>query len=596
MKPGKDIIIISIDGVKGAFEAMIAGKLNVTVECSPLLGPQLMQAVKDVVAGKTLPEAHRHRGRRVPDGNGGARNSRTASTERRDATAARRARPCCERARHRASASRGVRALRRRRLAPARRRSPRADGAERRRQVDADQGADRRRSAPTPARSRSTAQPIAPASPLEAQRLGISTVYQEVNLCPNLSVAENIFAGRYPRRAGRGGGIDWRAHAAQTRARCSRACDLDDRRRRALLGSYPVAVQQMVAIARALSVVGARADPRRADLEPRRRRGRAAVRGDAAAARRRAWRSCSSPTSSTRCTRSPTASRCCATARCGRIPGGASCRAGADRGDGRPRAGARRREPARPRRAASSSAAAPLLRARGLGRRGASAAVDLDVRAGRDRWASPACSARAAPSSRACCSGSTAPTAASCASTASRARCAIPREAIAPRPGVLPGRAQDRGHRRRAVGAREHRAGAAGARAACWRLLAPREQQRARRALHRAARHQGRRLDTPIGAAVRRQPAEGAARALAGHRAAAADPRRADARHRRRRQAGDHGRDRWRSRAQGMAVLFISSEIDEVLRVSRPHRRAARPPQGRRAAGRQRASRQVLSS
>ena len=56
LKPGSDIIIVSIDGVKGAFEAMIAGKLNVTVECSPLLGPQLMAAVKDVVAGKTLPK------------------------------------------------------------------------------------------------------------------------------------------------------------------------------------------------------------------------------------------------------------------------------------------------------------------------------------------------------------------------------------------------------------------------------------------------------------------------------------------------------------------------------------------------------------
>ena len=54
MKPGTDIIIVSIDGVKGAFEAMIAGKLNVTVECSPLLGPQLMSAVKDVVAGKPI--------------------------------------------------------------------------------------------------------------------------------------------------------------------------------------------------------------------------------------------------------------------------------------------------------------------------------------------------------------------------------------------------------------------------------------------------------------------------------------------------------------------------------------------------------------
>ena len=55
LKPGVDILILSIDGVKGAFQAMVAGKLNVTVECSPLLGPQLMQAVKDLKAGKALP-------------------------------------------------------------------------------------------------------------------------------------------------------------------------------------------------------------------------------------------------------------------------------------------------------------------------------------------------------------------------------------------------------------------------------------------------------------------------------------------------------------------------------------------------------------
>ena len=54
MKPAKDITIISIDAVKGAFEAMMAGKLNVSVECSPLLGPQLMTAVKDIVAGKPV--------------------------------------------------------------------------------------------------------------------------------------------------------------------------------------------------------------------------------------------------------------------------------------------------------------------------------------------------------------------------------------------------------------------------------------------------------------------------------------------------------------------------------------------------------------
>jgi simple sugar transport system substrate-binding protein len=56
LKPGKDITIVSIDAVKGAFEAMMAGKLNCSVECSPLLGPQLMQAVKDLKAGKTLPK------------------------------------------------------------------------------------------------------------------------------------------------------------------------------------------------------------------------------------------------------------------------------------------------------------------------------------------------------------------------------------------------------------------------------------------------------------------------------------------------------------------------------------------------------------
>jgi simple sugar transport system substrate-binding protein len=56
LKPAKDIVIVSIDGVKGAFEAMIAGKLNVSVECSPLLGPQLMSAVKDIKAGKPLPK------------------------------------------------------------------------------------------------------------------------------------------------------------------------------------------------------------------------------------------------------------------------------------------------------------------------------------------------------------------------------------------------------------------------------------------------------------------------------------------------------------------------------------------------------------
>jgi galactofuranose transport system ATP-binding protein len=90
---------------------------------------------------------------------------------------------------------------------------------------------------------------IRPASPLAAQKLGISTVYQEVNLCPNLSVAENVFAGRYPRKAMR---IDWPAMNRGARELLAGLnLDIDVTR---LLSSYPVAVQQMVAIARALSV------------------------------------------------------------------------------------------------------------------------------------------------------------------------------------------------------------------------------------------------------------------------------------------------------------------------------------------------------
>jgi simple sugar transport system substrate-binding protein len=55
LKPGKDIIIIGMDGVKGAFQAMVNGEYNCTVECNPLLGPQAVQALTDLRAGKKLP-------------------------------------------------------------------------------------------------------------------------------------------------------------------------------------------------------------------------------------------------------------------------------------------------------------------------------------------------------------------------------------------------------------------------------------------------------------------------------------------------------------------------------------------------------------
>jgi len=56
IKPGVDIKIVSIDGVKGAFEAMKDGKLNVTVECNPLLGPQLFDLVEAAASKKEVPK------------------------------------------------------------------------------------------------------------------------------------------------------------------------------------------------------------------------------------------------------------------------------------------------------------------------------------------------------------------------------------------------------------------------------------------------------------------------------------------------------------------------------------------------------------
>lgn len=53
--PGSDILVISIEGSRNGLEAIVAGKLNVSVECSPLLGPQLMAVVKDLAAGKPAP-------------------------------------------------------------------------------------------------------------------------------------------------------------------------------------------------------------------------------------------------------------------------------------------------------------------------------------------------------------------------------------------------------------------------------------------------------------------------------------------------------------------------------------------------------------
>lgn len=56
LKPGSDVKIVSIDAVRGAFQAMVDGKLNVTVECNPLLGPQFYDLALKVVNGESVPK------------------------------------------------------------------------------------------------------------------------------------------------------------------------------------------------------------------------------------------------------------------------------------------------------------------------------------------------------------------------------------------------------------------------------------------------------------------------------------------------------------------------------------------------------------
>ncbi|WP_173443132.1 sugar ABC transporter ATP-binding protein [Selenomonas ruminantium] len=90
---------------------------------------------------------------------------------------------------------------------------------------------------------------INPKTPKDAQDCGISTVYQEVNLCSNLTVAENIFIGREPRKFGM---IDWKTinqRAAELLAKLDVHIDVTK-----TLDNYSVALQQMIAIARAVDV------------------------------------------------------------------------------------------------------------------------------------------------------------------------------------------------------------------------------------------------------------------------------------------------------------------------------------------------------
>lgn len=94
-------------------------------------------------------------------------------------------------------------------------------------------------------------EPVAVRDTLHAQQLGIGTVYQEVNLLPNLTVAENLYIGRQPKRFGL---VDTRTMQKQAKALLAQYdihIDVG-----AQLSSFSVAVQQLIAIARAVDMSG----------------------------------------------------------------------------------------------------------------------------------------------------------------------------------------------------------------------------------------------------------------------------------------------------------------------------------------------------
>ena len=107
-------------------------------------------------------------------------------------------------------------------------------------------------------------QTISIRSPQHAQALGISTVYQEVNLCPQLTIAENILIGREPMKWG---SIDWKTMNARARQILQRLdINIDVT---LTLGSCSVAIQQMAAIARAIEISSCQnPDSGRTNLQP----------------------------------------------------------------------------------------------------------------------------------------------------------------------------------------------------------------------------------------------------------------------------------------------------------------------------------------
>ena len=129
------------------------------------------------------------------------------------------------------------------------------------REVDADPPAVRRRSPRLGGEIRLQGKPVTLDSPTGARALGVATVFQEFSIVPSLTVAENVFLGRWPRRAL--GLIDWEAMRRRSRevlAELDIALDPD-----AITSTLSVAQQQLIEIAKAVAADCEAHHPGRAD-------------------------------------------------------------------------------------------------------------------------------------------------------------------------------------------------------------------------------------------------------------------------------------------------------------------------------------------
>ena len=450
---------------------------------------------------------------------------------------------------------------RRRRLPPSRRRDPLAHGRERRRQVHPDQGAHRRVPDRQRIRSTSRGEPRVFGSTADAQSAGISTVYQEVNLCANLSVGENVMLGHEPRCGGRHR-LEGRASRGGTPPREPRPA-----RRHALHAVEPF--HRDPAARRHQPRHGARregAHPRRADIEPRPRRGRAAVRRHARPPRPRRRDPVRQPLPRSGLRGLGPHHDPAQRPAHRRVRRRRTLPRGARHQDDRPRARRARRHLVDDR-AVDRPHAEPPCCAPPASDAAACSSRPTSTSTKARSSASPACSARDAPSSCACCTAQTARTPGTIEVERPPVRMTSPRVAIDKR---MVFSSEDR----RAEGVIGDLTVAQNivlgiqARRGWMRRVRRSEQDAVVAEYIKALDVRPADPNLPAAQSLRRQPAEGAARPLARHGARAHRARRAHTRHRRRREGRHPAQGR---RALGARVCRSSSSHPSSKKYSGSH-------------------------